>query len=534
MRRSKLKSKLDQEFGSIKVENFDFTFIERYYVNNKEQNYFQQLSNQTCEDLDFDLFFAVIDRTSSKVGQQYFYSTLHSIEKNKSFEDQEEVIDHLKNNPEDRLKLQLLLNKLNSKNDYYIQDLFQGKHVEIPKWFGFVPFLSILAALSIVLSFFNPVYILILLGLFPIHLFVHYFNKRTVNIYIRSIPQLLVLNSVAKKLSKLSFLKKFSESRQASISIIDQIKNRISLFKLDQKVDSDLEMIYWFLIEMFKITFLLDPILLFSVVNKLKTRKKEIDDVFRFVGEVDTMLSIHGLRENLDFYCKPVISDDLTSIETKNMLHPLVVDCVPNSFSRTRNSFLLTGSNMAGKTTFIRAIGLNIIAGSTINTCFAESFSFPPVKIHSVIRIADDITTSSSYFFKEVVSVKEIIEESGHDHKNLFLLDELFKGTNTIERIALAKAILSYLNKENNFVFISTHDLELTELIQDEYDLFHFGEAIQGNEIIHDYKLKPGVAKTSNAINILKLNSYPKSITDEAEKLAALLLKDSLIDLKPQ
>ncbi len=524
-RKKKLRARLDQEFGSIKSEHFDFSLIERYHNENSGATCFQHLSDQTCEDLDFDLFFSVVDRTTSKIGQQFLYDALRRIQKDKSFKDQEEVIEYLRTHPKDRLEIQMTLHQLNSKNAYYLQNLFQGDHITVPKWFYIVPVLSLTALFSIGMTFFNPYYFLLLLGLFPVHVVIHYMNKRKVNLYVRSIPQLLVLNSVAKKLSKFDFLKTYSAHRQSSIKIINQIKRRMSLFKLEQKVDSDLEVIYWFLMEVFKITFLLEPILLFSVVEKLKTRKKEIDEVFRFVGEIDTLVSILALREGLDYYCMPTISEQIRTIETEDMIHPLVVNCVPNSFRNTKNSFLLTGSNMAGKTTFIRALGLNIISGSVLNTCFARSLSFPPIKVHSVIRISDDISTSSSYFLKEVASIKEIILESQKEHNNLLLLDELFKGTNTIERISLAKSILSYLNRPNNFVFISTHDLELTSMVNDEYDLFYFGESIHENGIVHDYKLLPGVAKSSNAIAILKMNGYPDSITDEAESLASTFLR---------
>jgi DNA mismatch repair ATPase MutS len=102
-------------------------------------------------------------------------------------------------------------------------------------------------------------------------------------------------------------------------------------------------------------------------------------------------------------------------------------------------------------------------------------------------------------------------------------LDELFKGTNTIERISSAKAILSYLNRSNNFVYVSTHDIELTSLLQDEYELYYFGETITKGEINFDYTLKKGVPVSGNAIKILEMQDYPISIIDEANELVQYL-----------
>lgn len=183
-------------------------------------------------------------------------------------------------------------------------------------------------------------------------------------------------------------------------------------------------------------------------------------------------------------------------------------------------SILLTGSNMSGKTTFIRTVAINTIFAQTINTCLAKSFSTPKIKIYSVIRIADSLINDKSYFFEEVLVIKDIIKESEESYNKLFLLDEIYKGTNTIERIAIAKSVLSFICKNNNIVFVSTHDVELTEMLTDSYDLYHFTEIVESNQISFDYKLKSGFLKTRNAIRILEINDYPQQITNNATQIA--------------
>jgi DNA mismatch repair ATPase MutS len=128
-----------------------------------------------------------------------------------------------------------------------------------------------------------------------------------------------------------------------------------------------------------------------------------------------------------------------------------------------------------------------------------------------------------SYYFEEVLSIKQMIDEAKSDEANLFLLDEIFKGTNTIERIAAGKAVLSALAKGNNRVFVSTHDIELADLLNEEYDLYHFSEIIDQQNVGFDYELKPGKLKNRNAIKILEINDYPDSIVEEANALAAQL-----------
>jgi DNA mismatch repair ATPase MutS len=101
------------------------------------------------------------------------------------------------------------------------------------------------------------------------------------------------------------------------------------------------------------------------------------------------------------------------------------------------------------------------------------------------------------------------------------LLDEIFKGTNSIERIAMSKSVLSYLASNGNLVFVATHDRELAELLSDHYELYHFTEIIEAEQIVFDYKMKAGVLKTTNAIRILELNYFPTEIVDEAIRLAS-------------
>jgi DNA mismatch repair ATPase MutS len=171
---------------------------------------------------------------------------------------------------------------------------------------------------------------------------------------------------------------------------------------------------------------------------------------------------------------------------------------------------------MSGKTSFIRTIGINVITGLTINTCFAEHFLMPVMRVFSAIRISDDLMNDKSYYFEEVLTIKSMIDESENKTGNLFLLDEIFKGTNTVERISAGKAVLSSLTKNGNIVFVSTHDIELADLLEDEFELYHFSEKVNNQTVDFDYKLKDGKLTNRNAIRILEINNYPEEIIKEA------------------
>jgi DNA mismatch repair ATPase MutS len=166
-----------------------------------------------------------------------------------------------------------------------------------------------------------------------------------------------------------------------------------------------------------------------------------------------------------------------------------------------------------------------MILGQTLYTCLANKFEMPYSKIFSSITVADSLLEEKSYYFEEMRIIKEFIEESVSPEPCFFILDEIFKGTNTIERVSAGKAILSYLAKNNNLIFVSTHDTELNELLKTEYDLYHFSETVEEQELIFDHKIKKGPLKTRNAIKILEINDYPASVITDANATVDLLMQ---------
>ncbi len=506
-------------FGNLKNEYFNFKLIEKYFSNKDHSQAFQVISDKTCNDVDLQEVFMFLDRTNSKVGQQFLYNQLRTIPSqlinNELFE---KIIQKFSIDKEFRLKTQKQLYRLSNETAYYVSSLFQEDHIKPPKWFFIVPVLSFTSLISLLLLFFNTKLLFIALPVFVINLVIHFWNKRNLNKYALSFPQLLKLKNIALLLLKEPFFKSINPQLTDSIAIINQVRNRMILFQMEGKIKGDIQIFIWYAIEICKICFMLEPLLLFNILKHLNTKRKAIEKVFSFVGQIDALYSIASLREDVGCYCIPNIGD--SKIQAKNIYHPLINHCITNSINTSNKSILLTGSNMSGKTTFIRSIGINLITGLTINTCFAESMSFPRCKIYSAIRISDDLLNNKSYYFEEVLTIKQMID-TGKDKENcVFLLDEIFKGTNTIERISAGKAILSTLSKNNNIVFVSTHDIELTELLNNEYDLYHFSEIVTDNNVDFDFKLKEGKLKTRNAIRILKLNDYPDQIINEAIEIA--------------
>jgi len=520
-RKRKQIDQLRALFGNVKEEDIDFEQVRKYHDRKDHAACFQVISESTSQDLDFEHLFPFLDRTTSKPGQQYLYNRLHCLTAdNAELQSMERLVQQYQKDEQLRLEAQYLLTHLNDPEANYIANLFQTPSLQPPKWFFVVPLLALTNVMALLLSVFRPQYLLLVMGITVINVIIHYWNKWNLYDYLTSIPQLLSMYRVARELMQLH-----PEGAHATlyraVKNMEGVRKRMFLFKLETGVQDDLKAGLSGVFELVKIVFLLDPLALFSALKQIEDKKDEIERVFDYVGRIDTAISIASLRAGLSTFCIPEIIPSQKAIRTQECVHPLVSGCVPNSLELSDASLLLTGSNMSGKTTFIRTIGINALTALTINTCFAESFSIPRLRLWSAIRISDDLMNDRSYYFEEVLTIKEMIAHSGSDTPNLFLLDELYKGTNTIERISGGKAVLSHLNKGHNIVLVSTHDVELTTLLDDEYVQSHFTEQVIEQSIAFDYQLKPGPWTTRNAIKILELNDYPKEVVAEARYLAS-------------
>ena len=188
---------------------------------------------------------------------------------------------------------------------------------------------------------------------------------------------------------------------------------------------------------------------------------------------------------------------------------------MPNDLDLEK-SIILTGSNASGKSTYLRTVGINTIFALAFGIFFGEEFEIKPMKITSAIDISDSIMKNLSYFMAESKAIGDMIE---NESEKIILLDEIFRGTNTIDRIASATATLKYLAK-NNHVIAATHDIELTILLKDSFVNKHFEEKIEEGDIKFDYLLKDGPARSRNAIAILDSLNYPRDIIREAKNLS--------------
>lgn len=288
---------------------------------------------------------------------------------------------------------------------------------------------------------------------------------------------------------------------------------------------SNLDTMAQAVIEYFNMFCLFDLVAYTRSVIKMYKYKKELQEVFDALASLDASISIASYLEEVPFYSKPSFTSE-NNISLEEVYHPLVKGAVPNTIINLNKSALITGSNMAGKTTFIKCIGVNIILAQTLNISLARKAVVPRLIVKSSIKTEDNIEDSKSYYFTEVEEIHKFLELSRRKDNYLFIIDEIFRGTNTIERLGISAAVLKHLN-HNNIVLVTTHDIELQELLDNSYAMYHFSEHAEGKLLCFDYKIKEGPCSSGNAIKLLELKGYPESITNEADTISKDFIKKS-------
>ncbi len=196
----------------------------------------------------------------------------------------------------------------------------------------------------------------------------------------------------------------------------------------------------------------------------------------------------------------------------KELRHPIIPanEVVANDFKFGDDDqlILLTGSNMAGKSTFLRTVGVNQILANMGAPVFAQELKTAPYRILSCIQVSDSLRDGFSYFYAEVSRLKEIIREVESGTNCMFLIDEIFRGTNNRERFIGSQGVIKSLVHHSSVGFVSTHDLELTKMETELKTLknFHFREQIEDGVMSFSFKIHSGPCPTTNALKIMKDN----------------------------
>ena len=246
-------------------------------------------------------------------------------------------------------------------------------------------------------------------------------------------------------------------------------------------------------------------------VRRVSSVRSELRDVYELLGSLDATIAVASFLERTGTWCRPLIGPE-RSVEIVAGRHPLLDRPVPNSLILRERSALVSGSNMAGKTTFVKMVAINVILGRTLGICLAERATIPPSPVMVCIHNQESVQSGKSRYFAEVEAILSFLRAG--PRSPLVVIDEPFSGTNTGERIAAARSVLRALS-EDALVLATTHDVELQELLADRLDMFHFTENPERDDFF-DYRLRTGPCTEGNALRLLARLGFPKEVIADA------------------
>jgi len=417
-----------------------------------------------------------------------------------------------------KLEFQTLLLFANKTDGEVLKGLFTFLHhpLDIPgeaalsKYIRVAPYLLLAAVVG---AFFWPIakLIAIILGitnLSIVSLKGNYIAKSS-NVADKISKILSGYASVFDKIEKEDWQSTHNHTLALKIKQNQTSKNIALLARLIEKMNYNLNMVVGVILNLFFLWALKQTI---AIEQWKRNNEHSLEDAFEVIADFEAIASIAGLRFNYPEWSFPQIADgDAYTLVAQNIAHPLI-----NSATRVTNDYeltdthkidIITGSNMAGKSTFLRTIGINTVLALCGAPVCANSMRVSVMTMVSYMRIKDSLNESTSTFKAELDRLQMLLKAVEHEHKVFFLIDEMLRGTNSVDKYLGSKAVIEQLIAKNAVGMVATHDLQIAQLEEKYPDYvrnFYFDIQVVAGEMLFDYKIKHGECKTFNASLLLK------------------------------
>ena len=491
--------------NKLKLESFirpNSRFDAQYHAYRDHYNEQSFIDDKTWSDLNMDTLFHKINFNFTAIGEMRLYATLRGMFK----VNQTSLINMFKDNKVFRLNVSYILSKI-GKNVY---PLFPDQMLPTKRNI-LLMFCPLLPFIGVAFIFLIPSKgILICLTFMILNAILSFKLKKS---YDQDLKSIFYTANVIKQSQALSKI----ESTPAISVDFTHFKASRRFSGLLARVESQ-DMVSS-IIMFIKLVFMIDYVLFHLIQRSYFKYQEEVMACYDHISLLDNHYSIAMYQHTLTHYCYPKINNNINGLQMKSIIHPLLDE--ENAIANTidiSNHILLTGSNASGKSTFMKAVALNLILAQSIQTATAHSFIYQPGYVMTSMANADDVLSGDSYFMSELKSIRRLFN-TYQCNKIYCFIDEIFKGTNTTERIAASESVLSYLDNQKAYqVIAATHDVELSILLENTYNNYHFNESIQENSIFFDYKIKPGKANTRNAIELLRITQFPIDIYQRAQQ----------------
>ncbi|MGN6400056.1 MAG: MutS-related protein [Flavisolibacter sp.] len=390
----------------------------------------------------------------------------------------------------------------------------EEKYFTNKRWKIIVQLYSVITIASIIAAILGYISATTFSGLYILYFFTSIIlSRNTLKPYIE-------LSGIAKEMDVLHKLVTWIEDKDFQSSLLQKLQQEAKadnqkaatqireLKQILDRFDMRLNMVG----PLFLNTFLLWDVRQMIALNEWRKRNKNfLSKWYVLIAETEVLHSLACIHFNEPVWPFPEFSNQHFTFDSTSLGHPLIP-----SGNRITSDFglegigkigLVTGSNMAGKSTFLRSLGVNIVLAQLGAPVCAKTFLLSPVHLMSSMRIADNLAENTSTFYAELKKLKTIIEAVNLHEKIFILLDEILRGTNSFDRHTGSEALMKQLIKENAVAVIATHDVELAALEQqypNAVENYHFDVQVEGEELFFDYKLKHGVCTSLNASILMK------------------------------
>lgn len=484
----------------------------------------------TWNDLDMDDIFERLNTCESSVGEEYLFALLHRRPDEAEEAEFRSVMKRLENDRDLRVKVCTVLRTLGiSDCNGTARKCFGGSDFEkLPheKLYSILPFLPFaVVGIFLPLKLFIPLAIGLIAAVI-FNMYVYYSANRKAVFLVGSMQYLCKILYCARGLGLLcpeekafaeltELFKPFAPAARRISKIGGSSSNDVLADIFDSYVKA--------------ITF--RDLRYYCFVRRLISDKKDVlRKLYDKVGMIDSVCAVLNFRGSIPAFCEPEFTEE-RKVSAEKLVHPLIENAVSNSFDLNGN-VLITGSNASGKSSFVKAMSINALLAQSIFTCTAGKFTLKRCRVITSMAVRDDICAGDSYFVAEIKSMHRIVAAAESEFC-LCAIDEILKGTNTVERIAASVSILNAMAETESLCIAATHDIELTVMLDGTYRNVHFSEHIKDDGVHFDYKIKNGPTRTRNAIKLLKINGFSEKIIASAEQLAAELEKEKSAEAAP-
>lgn len=488
----------------------------RYFDLTVDRPQAQYVDDKTWTDLEFPRIFSLLDTTENPLGSQLLYRKLRSyVDNPDDLAEQYSAYNTLRSNALLRERIQLKLAHLDSESNAYIVDYVFGKPPEKQKYIALLPWWSLVCLLTLVAVITFSWSIWIWLSIIAINGIIIYRLSPILN---RNVEILMGCNLVLDVADSLSSLDTGSALLPELTQLAKESSQRIKVRESLGWLSTLQRPLLAYLAVWLNLIFMAELVAYSRTIDRFIHFRSALASTFELVGSLDASIAIASYLERRPDHCQPSISDS-PRLQIQEGYHVLIEKPIKNSICLDGRSALITGSNMAGKTTFIKMVGINIIFGRTLGFCLASSAAFPKSSVMASIQGLHSVESGKSNYFTELEAIRSFVANAEQGGCKIFLIDELFNGTNTVERLAVARAVLESLC-QNAQVLATTHDVELQTDLMHYYDLFYFQEDPDVDGYF-DWQIRSGAATNRNAIRLLAREGFPSEIVDNASAYAS-------------